>query len=321
MRPSKQEITSLVKRYLEGKISKSDFDSFLKGLEEPEVRKIYSHTLKSSFEESLKENTSFYLNSKKQFTSHQPVKYWLGIAATFLLLASLSFLIYKQLDFNSNSDHTYYETAFAEQKKISLPDGSSIDLNVGSTLEQLPFDGQQRRRVNLTGEAFFQVAKDKDHPFEISTQSTTILVLGTAFNVFSYPEDELLEVSVTEGTVRVSLQWENYSMEEVLTIGEKISINKRKKTYEVLAFEEPIHWKSQVLNFDQTRFSQVINMLERWYGVGLEVKDSSLYELKISGQFKDKSIEEVINAIGFLANKDLESSELIQVTHIKTTQN
>ena len=321
MRPSRQEINGLVKRYLEGKITKIDFDSFLKGLDEPAMREIYSETLKSSFEESLKKNSAYAVAAKKQHYSQQVGKYWLGIAATFLLVAAFGFLIFQQLESIDPESNSLYQTAFAEQKNILLPDGTEVNLNVGSSLEQFPFEGQDMRKVKLRGEGFFQVAKDKSHPFEISTQSTRILVLGTAFNVTSYDEDDLIEISVTEGTVNVSLQWESFSVDETITIGQKISIDKANNTYEVLEFNTPIHWKSQILNFDQAEFAQVINSLQRWYDVDLAVKDSSLYTLKLSGQFKDKDIDEVIAAIGFLANKDLKNNEMIQVITKKKTQN
>lgn len=318
MRPSQQEINGLIKRYLEGKITKVDFDSFLKGLDEPEVRKIYSDMLKLSFEEQLNQNSAYVLASKKQTFSHQLSRYWMGMAATLLLLAGFSFIIYNTLQTPDSPHSILHETAFAEQKNISLPDGTKVNLNVGSLLEQMPFENQHIRKINLSGEAYFNVAKDKSHPFEISTQSIKILVLGTAFNVESYDEDSLVEVSVTEGTVNVSLTWEDFSINETLTIGQKIRIDKADKSYDVLEFNEPIYWRSMVLNFNQTEFSQVINSLERWYGVELAVKDSSLYELKLTGQFKEKSIDEVISAIGFLANKELKESELMEVISIKS---
>ncbi|SFB10626.1 FecR family protein [Algoriphagus aquimarinus] len=318
MRPSRQEIKDLVNRYLEDKITKADFDSFLNGLDDPEVREIYSEALKSSFENSLNENSAYILTSKKQTFSHQLGKYWMGVAATLLLLASFSFLIFNYLQNTDTQSFTLYQTVFAEQKNISLPDGTEVNLNVASSLEQMPFENQEMRKVNLRGEAFFQVAKDKSHPFEITTQAVKVMVLGTAFNISSYEEDEMIEVSVTEGTVNVSLAWENLVIDETLTIGQRIQIDKHAKTYRVVEFNEPIHWKSQVLNFNQTDFEQVINTLERWYGLELDVKDSSLYELKLTGQFKDKSINEVISAIGFLANREADSNELITVISKKS---
>ncbi|WP_339757064.1 FecR family protein [Algoriphagus aquimarinus] len=318
MRPSRQEIKDLVNRYLEDKITKADFDSFLNGLDDPEVREIYSEALKSSFENSLNENSAYILTSKKQTFSHQLGKYWMGVAATLLLLASFSFLIFNYLQNTDTQSFTLYQTVFAEQKNISLPDGTKVNLNVASSLEQLPFENQEMRKVNLRGEAFFQVAKDKSQPFEITTQAMKVMVLGTAFNISSYEEDEIIEVSVTEGTVNVSLAWEYLIIDETLTIGQRIQIDKHAKTYQIVEFNEPIHWIAKVLNFSQTDFAQVMNTLERWYALELAVNDSSLYDLKLSGQFKDKSIDEVISAIGFLANKEADSNELIKVISKKS---
>jgi ferric-dicitrate binding protein FerR (iron transport regulator) len=321
MRPSRQQINSLVIRYLEGKITKGDFDSFLNGLDEPEVRKIFSDQLKSSFEESLNQNNAYAIASKNHHFSQLLGKHWMGIAATMLVLATFSFLIYQNLQTPDSKRNIMHQTAFAEQKSISLPDGTEVNLNVVSSLEQLPFENQIMRKVNLSGEAFFEVAKDTSQPFEITTQSIKILVLGTAFNVESYDEDSFIKVSVTEGTVHVSLTWEDFFIDEILTINQQIRINKSNKTYEVVEFNEPIYWKSKVLNFDQSEFTQVIHSLKRWYGVELIVKDSSLYKLKISGQFKNKNIEEVIAAIEFLSNKESENSEMIEVISKKSTEN
>jgi len=317
MNPSRQEIIDLVNRYLEGKISKEDLDPFLNGLDDPKMLEAYNAALKGNFEKSLRKNKNFVITSKKEPFIRRIGDYWMQIAATLFLLITFGFSINSYLLNPSDQPPSHYTTAFGEQKNIFLPDGTEVNLNVASSLKQEAFDNQDRRKVSLNGEAFFQVAKDEAYPFEITTQNVKVLVLGTAFNISSYPEDELITIAVTEGTVKVSLEMGEFNIDENLTVGQRILIDKNGNTYQVMDYDEPVYWKDQILNFQHTEFTQVINSLERWYGVDLEVKDTTLYELKLNGEFKDKTIDEVISAIGFISNKDSENKDLIEVISAK----
>ena len=310
---SKKEINLLVENYLEGTISKTEFDQFLTGLDDKAVSQVYSEILKSNFEKTIAKaypepTVTQKPKAEKTFVANYP-----KIAATVILLICMGVAIFNFLQISSQQEGISYQTAQGEQRNLTLPDGSEVSLNVASTLEQLPFEGQVKREVRLEGEAFFQVAKDKIHPFEIQTQDINILVVGTAFNVNSYPEDNSIAIAVTEGTVKVSFLQAGKEIEEKLTQGQLLTLDKTSQSYSIRDSEDPVFWREKVLHFNQTDFSQVIHSLERWYDADLAVTDSSLYQIKITGQFKNKSLEEVIESIGYLTNRETEITLSIKI--------
>ncbi|WP_192348698.1 FecR family protein [Algoriphagus sp. Y33] len=310
---SKKEIKILVDKYLEGSISKTEFDQFLVGLDHKAISQVYSEVLKSNFEKSIAdaypEPASIH-NPKadKSFVANYP-----KIAATVILLICIAVVAFNFLQNSSQQEVISYATPQGEQLNLALPDGSEVSLNVASKLEQLPFEDQVKREVRLEGEAYFQVAKDKVHPFEIQTQGINILVVGTAFNVNSYPQDNTIAIAVTEGIVKVSFLQAGKAIEEKLTQGQLLTVDKTSQSYSIKDSEDPVFWREKILYFNHTDFSQVINSLERWYDTDLEVTDPSLYEIKITGQFKNKRLEEVIQSIGYLTNRESEISESIKI--------
>ncbi len=92
------------------------------------------------------------------------------------------------------------------KSKVELPDGSVVWLNAGSTLTYDKDFGKENRAVTLIGEGFFDVTKNKEKPFIISTESISIKVLGTVFNVKAYKEDKQTETSLIHGSIEVTIK-------------------------------------------------------------------------------------------------------------------
>ena len=120
-------------------------------------------------------------------------------------------------------------TNLGSKSKIQLPDGSLVWLNADSRIIykenfQGPF-----REVQLTGEAFFEVVKDKEHPFIIHTQSIDLKVLGTAFNVRSYTNEKKTETSLIRGSIEVTLH-DNPDKKIVLKPNEKLIVQNNRFT-------------------------------------------------------------------------------------------
>lgn len=310
---SKKEIKVLIEKYLEGSISKTEFDQFLAGLDHKDISQVYTEVLKSNFNKSISKSYPEPTSAHKPKVDKTFVTNYTKIAATIILLICVAMVALNFIQNFNQQKVISYATAQGEQLNLSLPDGSVVNLNVASKLEQLPFEDKVKREVRLEGEGYFQVAKDKIHPFEILTQDINILVVGTAFNVNSYPEDNAIEIAVSEGVVKVSFMQGGKSIEETLTQGQLLSIDKISQSYLVRDFEDSVFWREKVLHFNHTEFSQVINSLERWYDTDLEVTDSSLYEIKITGQFKNKRLEEVIQSIGYLTNRESSIEQTIKI--------
>jgi len=174
---------------------------------------------------------------------------------------------------------------------FALPDGTKGWLNSGSSLEyQIPFS--RNRQVSINGEAWFHVAKDEAHPFEITGGKSTVKVLGTKFNMSAYPEEKYVEVVLEEGKVEftapgIASAIDMKPDERLIYTSDSININ----------FTEPFKysaWKEGKLIFRGDPMTEVARRIERWYNVEVVLADKQLENYVIRGTFQDDSLEDVI---------------------------
>ena len=164
------------------------------------------------------------------------------------------------------------------QYNISLPDGTKVWLNAASTL-QFPtaFKGKERV-VRLTGEAYFEVAKDKAVPFKVKmSDETSIIVLGTHFNIMAYPEERKVNATLLEGSIRV----QKGSLNKMLVPGEMAQVTDKIALHKVNA-EEMISWKNGLFRFENTDVRTVMHEIERWYNVDV-IYEGAIPGNKITG--------------------------------------
>lgn len=180
-----------------------------------------------------------------------------------------------------------YTTDRGERARITLPDGSTVELNVGSTLEVPASYSISDRTVELMGEAVFEVSHNETLPFVVRAGDATTKVLGTRFLVRSYPDDTLTLVSVQSG--RVSVNNEMLDKDEQMIVyssgarGEK-SLNHGND----FLFTEGI------LSIPLKRFRDAVPQLERWYNVSIQFSDSSLKDELIKGQFTSGAVTDLV---------------------------
>jgi len=163
------------------------------------------------------------------------------------------------------------ETPKGGKYQIILPDGSKVWLNSVSSL-RFPaiFDGKQRN-VELTGEAFFEVAKITGTPFIVKTNDMNVFVTGTQFNVMAYADENYSAATLVEGSVQVS----NISSNITLKPGEQVISNQGSKLSKSTAdVEQNIAWKNGLFQFNDTDMRTVMNQISRWYDVSIEYKGS-----------------------------------------------
>jgi ferric-dicitrate binding protein FerR (iron transport regulator) len=174
---------------------------------------------------------------------------------------------------------------------FSLPDGTKGWLNSGSSLQySLPFS--KNRHIAVQGEAWFDVAHDSNHPFEITAGNSNVKVLGTKFNLNAYPEDKYIEVVLEEGKVEFSVPGLSSNIEmkpdERLVFSEgAININKTDP-------EKYSAWKEGKLIFRGDPLAEVARRIERWYNVDVELVDEELKTYIFRGTFQDDSLEDVM---------------------------
>ncbi|RYG06327.1 MAG: DUF4974 domain-containing protein [Chitinophagaceae bacterium] len=188
---------------------------------------------------------------------------------------------------------------------IVLPDSTQVWLNADSKLEYPETFDASMRTVTLTGEAFFDVKHADKIPFVIKTRKVSTVVLGTAFNIKAYPEQEKITVSVKRGKVKV-----NYSEQQValLEMGQQVSIvaelkDIRKKLVKV---EETAAWQDGQMNFDDETIDDIIVYLAKAYDVNIIVDNASLRSVKITTGFrKELGIKKVLEILTKLTDSEM----------------
>lgn len=153
--------------------------------------------------------------------------------------------------------------------------------------------------VYLNGEAFFDVAKDKAHPFIVNADNLNVRVLGTHFNVSNYPEDSHTDVVLVEGSVGMYSKGQNFDPEKnvVLKPGFKGSFNKASFAINTKEVTTGIYtaWIRGELVFRDMTFKNICKKLERHYNISIENNDAALANEKFNASFKDESIENIMS--------------------------
>jgi ferric-dicitrate binding protein FerR (iron transport regulator) len=184
---------------------------------------------------------------------------------------------------------------------LTLQDGSKVILNSGSTLKYVKNFDSNQRVLELSGEAYFEVAEDQSRPFSVKTGSVTTTALGTAFLISSY-ENEPLDIALLNGKVAVSIDF-GHEQEVMLTKGEGLKVDLRSKEVQSESFdpEKILAWTRKTIIFEKVSMFEVRRVLENWYGVKIEFQNRPSNDLEISGKFTDQSLENVLEGLSHSA--------------------
>jgi ferric-dicitrate binding protein FerR (iron transport regulator) len=163
-----------------------------------------------------------------------------------------------------NTGFNSIEIPVGGEYQLILPDGSRVWLNSSSSLRYpVNFAGKKNRTVELTGEAYFEVAKDQAHPFIVSSRTQKITVLGTHFNVNSYEDELETSTALLEGAISLS----NGSTIRKLEPGERSVNNGRDIQISKADLNQDIAWKNGYFEFQETDLKTVMRQISRWYGL------------------------------------------------------
>ncbi|SEA65481.1 FecR family protein [Pedobacter hartonius] len=187
---------------------------------------------------------------------------------------------------NSKKSLNTIETPKGGQYMVCLPDGSKVWLNAASTLS-FPTTFDVTRNVALSGEAYFEIKKDKAHPFIVTSPKQTVQVLGTHFNVSSYPEDIVVKTTLLEGSVRVSgLQKGTETSSNVLILkpNEQSVNNGLTMNVGQVEAENEIDWHNGTFAFKRETLGEIMKELARWYDLKVTYQDTALQQLHFVGR-------------------------------------
>ncbi|CAM3986330.1 FecR family protein [Pedobacter westerhofensis] len=196
-----------------------------------------------------------------------------GVQITKAADGKLVYTALPQKSATAASAHNTIETPKGGQYQISLPDGSRVWLNTDSRLSYpVSFAAQRERTVELNGEAYFEVAKDKDHPFQVKSGGQVIRVLGTHFNINSYQDEEAVKTTLLEGAVEVlPLSGQLKSM--VLKPGQQSVLTAAALQVKTVEVNDVVDWKNGEFIFDNEPLPGIMRKVARWYNIEVEYRN------------------------------------------------
>ncbi len=234
-------------------------------------------------------------------------------------------------------DENVVTTKKGSRSLVQLPDGTQVWLNADSKITYPENFRKDIREVRLTGEAFFDVVKDKSHPFLIHTAVLDLKVLGTAFNVRSYPNEKNTEAALIRGSIEVVVR-KNPGKKIILSPNQKLIVKntepgtienkgpnkKMADDLQMIAIDKikvdkkdssaiETAWVRNTLAFDGESLEDIARSLERWYDVHVIFKNEKLKKLKFTAAFNNKSLKQVMDALQFSGgfNYSIENGQLV----------
>lgn len=240
-----------------------------------------------------------------------PVRHWrarLAWAAGILLLLSAGgyFL------FTTHTKKIAVHEVVANRgtrSQVTLPDGTLVWLNAGSKLVYDDDYGVHKRLLQLEGEAYFDVVRQADIPFEVQVKDATVKVLGTTFNLRAYPDEAVVETALISGSVQLQYQQGTTPHQALLKPGQKLLLTRNPDATNTFTaqwgqlWSQPkqdvneIAWKDNTLSFNKESFSSLAARLERWYNITIVFDHPRLKKLEFTGSIKGEQIKEVMTVL------------------------
>lgn len=187
---------------------------------------------------------------------------------------------------------------YGKRFKIQLSDGTSVQLNAGTSLKYpVKFLTGEKRQVFLNGEAFFSVTKDAEHPFIVNSENLNVEVFGTEFNVSAYPEDTDTEVVLVEGSVGMYNNSQTIKEATMLKPGTKGALNKENRSISTKKVNTQTYtsWMQGGLFFRNMPFKNIAKKIERQYNMKVVITNKQLEDETFNGNFNEEPIETILS--------------------------
>ncbi len=248
------------------------------------------------------EKVSYRLPGRESENINSSILYWKVAAciAVLLVIGSGSLWVHKYFIAPPVAAMIRVEAPPGEKSKVVLPDGTLVWLN---SLTILHYDAVHPRRAVLDGEAYFEVVKDPEHPFEVSTASgLKVIVLGTKFNLRSFSNERYVEATLEEGIITVT----GIHSEKPVTLrpGQQASYDTASKSLKVrnVSAEACSIWKNNELRFRDVSFRELVPLIERWYGVKITLGPGIGKEDRFTMTIKTESLRELLKMMQLTSN-------------------
>ncbi|MEI6142306.1 MAG: FecR domain-containing protein [Mariniphaga sp.] len=300
------EIESLIVRHLNGTCSESECAGLLEWIELNPQNKSDFLAIKDVWDSArvVKDQADqqlllFYKNQyEKSKRSRIQIIRWVSSVAAIIIVGLAINILIQNKTVGQPESMQVFSVPLGSKSKLLLADGTEINMNSGSELSYSSNFSPQNRSVTLTGEAFFKVKPDAEHPFLVQTRDFTIRVTGTRLNVCNYNEDNYISATLAEGKIILNIK--NCTREIEMKPGEKFLLDRCAKRYTIKPtdIDKELAWKDGEFIFKNIPFPELVKRLERWYDVKLTYTDKKLQTYSYSGRFKNQeTIWQVLDAI------------------------
>ncbi|MCK5470039.1 MAG: FecR domain-containing protein [Cyclobacteriaceae bacterium] len=231
----------------------------------------------------------------------------LRYAAVIIVFLSLSYVFW----INSNTkvdlpvviEVIERNNPLGQKSRIHLPDGSTVWLNAGSKLSYSNDFNNENRKLHLEGEAYFEVAKNPNIPFEVFTDDLVITALGTSFNVKAFGNKQFEKIALNTGKVKIECldTIKIKCTPSYLLPGDLAHFSNQTGRIRISEFDDldPFGWKDGRIVFHHASFNEVIDVLSRWYNVEFETTGSLNQEWNYSTTFENEVLENVLKSLVF----------------------
>ncbi|WP_316799783.1 FecR domain-containing protein [Pedobacter frigidisoli] len=197
---------------------------------------------------------------------------------------------------NGSAELNKIETPRGGKYQVLLPDGSQVWLNASSYIRfPVSFAQAKERVIEFAGEGYFEIAKDKSHPFIVKFAGKSLKVLGTHFNINDYPNESLSKTTLLEG----SIELQTSGQRRLLKPGQQAIIQKSTNNLAVqnIETETAIAWTKGIFKFEDTDLNTIMNQIERWYNVDV-IYEEGVENLRFSGGTKmNNNLIEVLKVL------------------------
>lgn len=229
----------------------------------------------------------------------------ISVAAIIALLCGISSLFFmwqsEKMALEAVRDYKEYvvEVPAGAKSKITFPDGSVAWLNADSKMKYNSNFAKESRNVELSGEGYFEVSKNKELPFVVNTEKLAVKVLGTKFNLKSYEEDSEVKVTLKEGAVAVS-DFSIDSIPVVLSPNQRFTYKKADQTIQIDSLDASHieNWRNGAIVFDKVSLNEIVKELRRLYNIPIQIEDNNLKQIVYYSDFQENvSVEKVLEIL------------------------